>query len=121
MDPNKAPEDAGRDPNAWLVRVAADLSVHIEDQRQTWGDTDELVRARYVAGLCSDEERLRVEQAMRDFPAVRESIEVIRQARTEIAAERAPVASDDAGQKRVEGRPWTGRKGSSEQEPGATR
>jgi hypothetical protein len=81
-----SPDDVvpvGKDTEDWRIRLAADLKAYDASERETWGGTDENLHGRYVAGLCTDEERSRVEQAMRDYPAVRESIEVVRDIKAE--------------------------------------
>jgi hypothetical protein len=59
--------------------VAADLGAYREAQRRAWGDLEEAVIARYLAAEATEEERRRVEQAMRDFPRVRECVETLRE------------------------------------------
>ncbi len=74
-----AEESRSQDSTQWWTRLAADLAADIADQRKTWGDIDEIILARYDARKCTKKERSRVEQAMRDFPAVREALEIARQ------------------------------------------
>jgi hypothetical protein len=76
---NDAARIPGRDPAQWRVRLAADLAADMSLEQKTWGDIDEIILARFDAGLCTKEERARVEQAMRDFPAVLEAVEIARQ------------------------------------------
>jgi hypothetical protein len=59
-------------------RIAADLNEHRAAQRRAWGDVDEAAIARYVTGEGTEAERERLEQAMRDYPRVRECVESIR-------------------------------------------
>ena len=116
----KDDQGPGRESEGWRSRLAADLAAHDAEQRQVWGDTDELLRARYTAGMCTEEEKARVEQAMRDFPAVRESIETVRDLMAKEAAT-PPAAGDDAGQKRPGERAWAGLVQRPQNEPGTSR
>jgi hypothetical protein len=59
-------------------RLALELRADRQAQRQAWGDVDDVQIARYLAGDCSAQECAEVEQAMRDFPDVREVIDVLR-------------------------------------------
>jgi hypothetical protein len=61
----------------WEVIAAALLAAR-QAQRRTWGSMDDLTVANYIAGACTSEERKEVEQWMRDFPAVRDLVEVVR-------------------------------------------
>lgn len=61
----------------WEVIAAALLAAR-QAQRRTWGSMDDLTVANYIAGSCTSEERKEVEQWMREFPAVRELVEVVR-------------------------------------------
>ena len=80
MEPKSQNEqETGRDNEAWQAHLRKELESDDAYQRRVWGGTDEVLRARYTAGMCTDEEKARVEQAMRDYPAVRESIEVVRE------------------------------------------
>jgi hypothetical protein len=85
MKPNDDPEGAGGAPDTQWARVAADLRTYREAQRRAWGDLDEAAIARYLGDeTTTAEERSRVEQAMRDFPRVRECVEVLRAVMTEV-------------------------------------
>jgi hypothetical protein len=59
-------------------RLALELRAHGQAQRQAWGDVDDVQLARYLAGVSSPPERAAVEQAMRDFPDVREVVDLLR-------------------------------------------
>jgi hypothetical protein len=107
----------GRDSEAWRKRLAKDVAALDLEHRQVWGDTDEVLCGRYVAGMCTADEKARVEQAMRDYPAVRESIEVAR----EVHAQRDVPTENDAVRKPNGGKPWSGVGGPGEPEPGASR
>jgi hypothetical protein len=61
----------------WEVIAAALLAAR-EAQRRTWGQMDDLTVANYLAGACTADERKVVEQWIRDFPAVRDLVEVVR-------------------------------------------
>ena len=114
MDPkpeNKTTEDTVRHEESWRARVAADLLSHQAEQEQLWGGIDELTALRYQEGLSTGEERARVERAMRDHPALRESMERTRKNLEEwgmtSGRETAPV--DDAQQNRQEEKTWADR------------
>jgi hypothetical protein len=79
MKTDDDPEGVGPDPNTQWERVAADLRAYRVAQRRAWGDLDEAAIARYLAAEATEEERSRVEQAMRDFPRVRECVETVRE------------------------------------------
>lgn len=57
-------------------RVAADLRNYREEDQRIWGGVSEDTAARYVAGVCSAEERERVERAIRDHPPLRELLAI---------------------------------------------
>jgi hypothetical protein len=116
---DKENEPSGRYSKAWWRFVAADIDATHADRKRTWGDIDEMLLVRYEAGECTKEEKARVEQAMRDFPAVRESIEIGRELKASDAA--APVADDDQGQKRSGQRPWADLTDRSDNGPETTR
>jgi hypothetical protein len=86
MSTDDDPEGGGRDPNAQWARVAADLRAYRAAQQRDWGDLDEAAIARYLGDEATEEERSRVEQAMRDYPKVRECVEVLREVVTESQA-----------------------------------
>jgi hypothetical protein len=85
-------ERAGNDPDSQWARVAADLRAYREAQRRAWGDLDDAAIARYLGDEATPEERNRVEQAMQDYPNVRECVEVLR----EFTAEEALRQEDHA-------------------------
>lgn len=58
--------------------VAAMLLTHREEQLRTWGATDDLLVARFLAGDCDAQERAQVETWMQEYPAVRELVELSR-------------------------------------------
>jgi hypothetical protein len=59
-------------------RVAEELRAYRQTQRQAWGNLDDVLVARYLAGVCSPEEAVKVEQAMRNLPDLHEVIDVLR-------------------------------------------
>jgi hypothetical protein len=73
-----AVESSGQNADEQWSRIAADLSAHREAQRRAWGEVDEAAIARFVTGEAPALEAARVEQAMRDYPRVRECVESIR-------------------------------------------
>jgi hypothetical protein len=73
-----AEKSHSRDPAQWRARLAADLAADLADQRKTWGEIDEIILARDDARTCTREEHGSLEQAMHDFPAVREAVEIAR-------------------------------------------
>ena len=84
METNDDPDGAGGDPERQWARVAADLRTYRAAQRRAWGDFDEAAIARYLGDEATEEERGRVEQAMRDFPRVRECVEILREVMTAV-------------------------------------
>jgi prepilin-type processing-associated H-X9-DG protein len=84
MKTDDDPQGGGRDPDLKWARMAADLRTYREAQRRTWGDFDEAAIARYLADEATEEERGCVEQAMRDFPRVRDCVEILRQVMNEV-------------------------------------
>jgi hypothetical protein len=84
MNTDDDPEGAGRDPDTQWARVAADLRAYREEQWRAWGDLDEIAIVRYLADEATEEERGRVERAMRDFPRVRECVEILREVMAEV-------------------------------------
>ena len=66
---NPPKDNAAKKPGEekWRLRLARDLAEHIADRKQTWGDTDEVMIARYVSGMSSEEEKARVEKAMKEY------------------------------------------------------
>jgi Arc/MetJ family transcription regulator len=104
MNTKDEPPLSGRYSEAWWSFVAADLEAHRAERQRTWGDIDDMLLVRYEAGECTKEEKERVEKAMREFPAVRESIEIGRELALE---EKVNAPVDDAVKKRSSGRSWS--------------
>lgn len=57
-------------------QLRADLETYRDEQADTWGDIDELTMARYLAGELSDPEQLQIEDALKHYEALRESVEL---------------------------------------------
>lgn len=60
-------------------KIAGELRAYRKALRETWGDVSDVVLANYVAGAATPEETLAVEMAMKERPAVRELVEVVRE------------------------------------------
>lgn len=58
-------------------RVFADLRGFRDAERDAWGELSEELAARYLAGTCSQDERIIVEQAADERPLVRELLAVV--------------------------------------------
>jgi hypothetical protein len=82
MKADDEPGGVGSDPDTQWERVAAELRAYREEQRRAWGDLDEAAIARYVADEATVEDRGRVEQAMLDFPRVRECVDILQEVMT---------------------------------------
>jgi hypothetical protein len=98
-------EDAQQDDGTkkqWLSRVAQTVDSYRALERETWGGIDEDTLIRYMGNQCTAAERSRVEEAMREFPAIREAVELHR----EVVAEGMvpPPDGDDAGKNKREAR-----------------
>jgi hypothetical protein len=77
MNPKDDPP-AGRYSEAWWDSVSREMDAYTAEERRTFGDIDENQIACYASGVCTDEEKARVEQAMKDFPAIEEAVALIR-------------------------------------------
>lgn len=77
----------------WRERLAADINALAADERRAWGSIDEVLSARYLAGICTPAEKARVEEAMEKHPDLRESIDGVREAMAQ-----QEVAAGDTGQ-----------------------
>lgn len=71
------PTDNHRD-NQWQLLVT-ELQDCQDEQHQEWGDIDDVLLSRYLAGECNQQERERVEQAGQSFPGVRECIDMAKE------------------------------------------
>jgi hypothetical protein len=91
------------DGEAWRVRLAAGLKAQRAERDRLWGGIDEMTLARYEAGVSPEAERLRVEQAMRDHPALRECLEFAQE--LSAAWQAAPVAGTTAATGRPDDKP----------------
>jgi Spherulation-specific family 4 len=89
------------DSDHWRARFAGDLQAYRAEQQWLWGGIDEMTLARYEAGVSPPEERARVEQALRDHPALRECLEFSR----ELSEEWQVADSDQVTERRPDGRP----------------
>lgn len=75
-------EGKGKDnapSEAFIARVYADLKTckdFEEEHEQLFGGIDEMMLIRYGKGTSPPEERALVEQAARDYPAIRVSLEI---------------------------------------------
>ena len=101
MKTDDDPEEVGHDADTQWCACAADLRTYREAQRRAWGDLDEAAIARYLADEATKEERSRVEQAMRDFPKVRECVEVLREVMNEVdlgGEDRTESAGEESSQ-----------------------
>ncbi len=115
---DKGHEESGRQSDEWRARVAADLLGYRDEQQRLWGGIDEMMLARYDAGVSPEAERIKIEQAMRDHPALRECMEIDRQ----ITAEwQASASVDDSRPKRQGDKPWVDRSDGPQSEPGKPR
>ena len=63
------------DPEEAWQSVAAELRAHRDAQKAAWGDIDEAIIARFVAGECSTVESLLVKSQMLRHPELREAME----------------------------------------------
>src|SRR5262249_32833220 len=97
MENNTDLEGAGRDPDSQWARVASDLRAYREAQRRAWGELDEAAIARYLAGESTEEERSHVEQAMQEFPRVRECVEILREIVIDADLSLGDTAVEDGG------------------------
>jgi hypothetical protein len=72
-------ETTSRKPDEQWTRIAANLRAYREAQRRAWGEIKESMIARYLGGMSTEGECQRIEQAMRQFPHVRECVETIKE------------------------------------------
>jgi len=61
-------------------RLIADLRRYRSLHRETWGDVDDVLLARFLAGTCTDEEHLTVRQVRNTYPAVDRLLDKLRDA-----------------------------------------
>ena len=66
----------GHRSDASYAAILRDLNHYGPDDRRLFGDIKDNLIAAYTSGVCTPEEVTKVEQAMRDYPAVREWIEL---------------------------------------------
>jgi len=72
----KEADNAQHSDDATIRRFAKEVAADVDYEKRTWGGIDENLLAAYASGVCTDEEKVKVEEAMKRYPAVRESIEV---------------------------------------------
>jgi hypothetical protein len=78
-------------PDEQWQSLVTELQGYRDDQRREWGDLDELLIARYLAGECDEQERRTVEEASNASPRVRECLELAREALSDVAADEPPL------------------------------
>jgi hypothetical protein len=66
-------------PKAEWQWIAAELRAYREAQDQVWGGLDDVVVARYLAGTCTQEEKLRVEGVANERRAVANLLALVRE------------------------------------------
>ncbi len=59
--------------------IEAQLRAYRDQQRELWGDTDDMLLTRYLSGTCTEDEARSVEVAMDQKPAVRELVEGVQE------------------------------------------
>ena len=82
-------------------KILVELRAYRDNERKTWGETDDIAIARYLSGRCTADERQAVENAMASYPAVRQLVDFVRQAlavpRAEVTPAAAPIVWRAAG------------------------
>lgn len=78
-DASRTPKKTAKKPAPWVKRLAIALAKDIEEEKRTWGGIDVNQIAAYADGQCTDEEKAKMEKAMRQYPAVRECVEAFSQ------------------------------------------
>src|SRR5260370_40681957 len=63
-------------PAQWDV-LTAELRSYREQQKQTWGELDNALIGRYLAGEVTDDERRAVETALKDHPELRKLTDLV--------------------------------------------
>jgi len=77
MNPDQDLTDSP-DPEPWLRRFAEELAADDAYEEQTWGGIDDNLLAAYVSGVCTNDEKAKVEKAMLKYPAVGECVVLAR-------------------------------------------
>src|SRR5437660_4327088 len=72
-------------------RVSAELEAYRNLQQEAWGDVDNVVLGRYLAGDATTEERSEIEAALRDHPQLRELTDLVRDVLQDFEPVTAPV------------------------------
>ena len=63
-----------RTPDNQWQKLVTELRGSQDEQQHRWGDVDDVLIARFLAGECDEDERAAVERATETFPEVRECI-----------------------------------------------
>jgi len=93
-DAQKHPVD---DPDVQWARISSELVSYRNQQRQVWGDLDDLTLARYLAGEATEAEAERVHRAMDEHPKVRECVAIVREVAGEmVTTDAEPVRASIA-------------------------
>lgn len=71
-------DKAGAAQARW-ANVAAQLKQYRDQQRASWGNVDDALVAKYIAGEATDAEKEQVETAIKDNPNIKQAIEVIQE------------------------------------------
>ena len=71
--------------------VAAELRAYREQQKQTWGELDNALIGRYLAGEVTSAERDRVEASLEEHPELRILTEIVSGVLADCTAEAEPV------------------------------
>src|SRR5262249_6227795 len=82
-----APE---RSASAQWDALTAELRAYREQQKQTWGELDNALIGRYLAGEVSAEERQAVEAALQEHPELRKLTDLV----LDVLNEFEPVSSE---------------------------
>ena len=71
-------ESSNNPTDQWWAFVMSELKAHEVQQRRLFGDIDENLIVAYASDTCTEIERARVELAMEKYPAVGETVAVVR-------------------------------------------
>lgn len=74
-------------------RILIELRAYRDNQREIWGDVDDIAFAKYLSGRCTADEREAVERAMATYPAVRQLVDIVRRALEAPGADTVPTAA----------------------------
>ncbi|NQU20457.1 MAG: HEAT repeat domain-containing protein [Candidatus Nealsonbacteria bacterium] len=67
----------GQKPDRQWELLIGELEASSGEQEREWGDVDDVLIARYLAGQCDKREQVLIERARERFPAVRECIDLV--------------------------------------------